>query len=235
MPKAPSNCSALHLNSPQDWVWTDQAAISAEALASPINIGTIEANLELPVEETSCPDAFESRSMFDTMDHDMLSNVGSYQCLPIIEDYNCISKPGPEPVAVVEPSSDLDDEPAHATSEMIPCSPDGKHYTVGRLLDRWKGRFCVKLFNGSCSWEPRKNILDSGLIEDLERNHGGLHLGMEVIRPGSTRGRKTEYRVHLKGRPEKEDTWVAEKYMSLELIMLHAQDPGRAAGHGIDQ
>ncbi|KAK0747298.1 hypothetical protein B0T21DRAFT_354048, partial [Apiosordaria backusii] len=97
----------------------------------------------------------------------------------------------------------------------------GKHFTVDRLLDRWKGWFYVKWFDGSCSWEPRKNILDPGLIEDLERNHRGLHLGVEVIRPRSTKGRKTEYRVHFKGRPEKEDTWVAEKYMSPELIVMY--------------
>ncbi|KAK0735963.1 hypothetical protein B0T21DRAFT_365992, partial [Apiosordaria backusii] len=54
--------------------------------------------------------------------------------------------------------------------------------------------------------EPRKNILDFELIEDLERNYRGLHLGVEVIRPRSTKGRKTEYQVYFKGRLKKEDT-----------------------------
>ncbi|KAK4193973.1 hypothetical protein QBC40DRAFT_189289, partial [Triangularia verruculosa] len=69
--------------------------------------------------------------------------------------------------------------------------------------------------------EPHKNILDPGLIEDLKRNYRELYLGVEVIRPRSTRGRKTEYRVYFKGRPEKEDTWVAEKYISPELIIIY--------------
>ena len=70
----------------------------------------------------------------------------------------------------------------------------------------------MKWFDGSCSWEPRKNILDDELIEDLRRDYRGLNWGVEIVRTRRTKGGKTEDRVHFIGRPSRELPVVAAEF-----------------------
>jgi hypothetical protein len=56
-------------------------------------------------------------------------------------------------------------------------------YPVDCLVDKWgKNWFCVKWFDGTYTWEPRENIQDKKLIEELNKEHKGLNLGVEVLR-----------------------------------------------------
>ena len=75
----------------------------------------------------------------------------------------------------------------------------------------------MKWLDGSCTWEPKQNILDDELIRDLQTRHQGLDCGVEIVRT-RRRGRQVEYRVHFRGRLGEEDEWVLEKYMSRTLI-----------------
>ena len=75
----------------------------------------------------------------------------------------------------------------------------------------------MKWLDGSCSWEPRKNILDDRLIKDLRRDSKGLYSGVEVVHT-RRKGAKLEYRLYFKGRPLAEDIWVAEKHVDPGLI-----------------
>jgi len=94
-------------------------------------------------------------------------------------------------------------------------------YSVECLLERHGDWFYVKWSDGSCSWEPRDNILDDGLIQELKNEHRGLHLGVEIMRTRWTESGQVQYRVHWKGRPTAEDSWVAEKDLSDELVKMH--------------
>jgi len=110
--------------------------------------------------------------------------------------------------------------------EVLPLLPEGpresdapsEDYPVDCLLDKWGGWVFVKWLDGTCSWEPRSNILDGRLIKNLKDEHKGLGLGVEVIQTRWTTRKKAEYRVHFKGRLNQEDEWVLEKYMSCEII-----------------
>ncbi|KAK0723474.1 hypothetical protein B0T26DRAFT_675041 [Lasiosphaeria miniovina] len=125
-----------------------------------------------------------------------------------------------QPEAVAEETSrhgGQDNEVAYSTLETPKGSSEG-YYTVECLLDEWKGWFYVKWGDGSYSWQPRGNILDRGLIEDVRKDYKGLGPGVEILRTRRAKGKKAEYRVHFKGRPSKEDVWVMEKFLSPELI-----------------
>ncbi|KAK0369696.1 DUF3435 domain protein [Colletotrichum abscissum] len=74
--------------------------------------------------------------------------------------------------------------------------------------------------DGTCSWEPRENLLDDNLIETFEEEYAGFEKGVQVLNTRFRKG-KTEYQIHWDGRPHEEDTWVAEKYMSLKLVHKH--------------
>jgi len=113
-----------------------------------------------------------------------------------------------EIIRAIEPDAD-----AATTSEDF--------YTVDCLLDEWKNWFYVKWGDGSCSWQPRGNILDDELIKNVRMNYKGLGPGVEILRTRRAKGKKVEYRVHFKGRPSKEDIWVMEKFLSPELIENH--------------
>jgi len=125
-----------------------------------------------------------------------------------------------EPEAVAEETlrqSGQDNELAYSTPG-TPKDSSEDYYMVECLLDEWKGWFYVKWGDGSYSWQPRGNILDRGLIEDLRRDYKGLGPGVEILHTRRAKGKKVEYRVHFKGRPSKEDIWVLEKVLSPELI-----------------
>lgn len=99
---------------------------------------------------------------------------------------------GLEDVALTSPSfNSRDSKPACDASEITQCSQD-EHYGVDCLLDEWKGWFYVKWLDGSCSWEPRKNILDDTLIKDVRRDSRGLNSGVEVVCT-RRKGAKAEY------------------------------------------
>lgn len=135
----------------------------------------------------------------------------------------CVSEDtlgGQEEQVGQEPTSS--NEPAVTSSEPFPYSPVKEQFTVDRLIDEWRGWFYVKWLDGSCSWEPRKNVLDKALIEDLRRDYKGLSSGVEVVRTRQTKGRKMDYRVRFKGRDEREDIWVAERFLSVELRQLRS-------------
>ncbi len=111
--------------------------------------------------------------------------------------------------------------PASAEPETDQPSPTGKNqYEVESLVDKWHGWFYVKWIDGSCTWEPKKNILDNDLIRDLQTRHKGLGCGVEIVRT-RRQGRKVEYRVHFRGRPSEEDEWVLERHLSRTLIQEH--------------
>jgi hypothetical protein len=92
-------------------------------------------------------------------------------------------------------------------------------YTVDRLLDKWGNWFFVRWFDGSCTWEPRENIRDNELIRRLNKEHGGLKAGVEVLQ-ARRESRGVRYLVRWKGGMWK-DQWVAERYMCRELIKEH--------------
>jgi hypothetical protein len=108
------------------------------------------------------------------------------------------------------------DEGGEATHD---SSGDNDVYTVDCLLDKWGNWFFVKWFDGSCTWEPRENIQDSELIRKLNKEHGGLKWGVEVLQARrETRG--VRYLVRWKG-GKWDDQWVPERYMCRELIEEH--------------
>jgi hypothetical protein len=69
-----------------------------------------------------------------------------------------------------------------------PSPGQPKDYPVDCLLDKWRGWFFVKWLDGSCSWEPRENVLDDILIDDLQERHAGLECGVEVMRTRRNQG-----------------------------------------------
>ena len=112
---------------------------------------------------------------------------------------------------------------------------ENEEHQVDCLLDKWRDSagkvwFYVRWFDKSCSWEPEEHILDDNLIEDLEKRHGGLGRGVEVVRTHRAQGGKVKYRVHFLGRPKKEDEWVAEKYLCSELVKKHRPEKKRKRG-----
>ena len=91
-------------------------------------------------------------------------------------------------------------------------------YPVDCLLGKWRGLYFVKWVEDGCySWEPRENILDDELVENFEEKYEGFCSGVEVLRT-RTRNGKTEYRLRCMGRPQEENWWVPEKYMSPEMV-----------------
>ncbi|KAB5581217.1 hypothetical protein GE09DRAFT_1021124 [Coniochaeta sp. 2T2.1] len=98
-------------------------------------------------------------------------------------------------------------------------SGDNDVYTVDCLLDKWSNWFFVRWFDGSCTWEPRENIRDNELIRKLNKEHGGLKWGVEVLQ-ARRESRGVRYLVRWKGGKWK-DQWVAERYMCRELIEEH--------------
>jgi hypothetical protein len=97
-----------------------------------------------------------------------------------------------------------------------------EHYTFDRLLGRWaKNTFLIRWLDGSRTWEPRENILDTERLEKFETHYAGWC--SEAVKVLSTRKRKgkVEYRVHFVDRPDSEDWWISEKDMSPELVRKH--------------
>jgi hypothetical protein len=88
----------------------------------------------------------------------------------------------------------------------------------------------VKWLDGSCSWEPREQVLDDGLIAHVKTRQTGLEYGVEVIQTRRNHGRNVKYRVHFPGHPKEEDEWVAEKHLGRQLIQKHK--PSRKAKRG---
>ncbi|KAB5550744.1 hypothetical protein GE09DRAFT_1033211 [Coniochaeta sp. 2T2.1] len=98
-------------------------------------------------------------------------------------------------------------------------SGEGDVYEVDCLLDKWSNWFFVRWFDGSCTWEPRENIRDNELIRTLNREHGGLKWGVEVLQ-ARRESRGIRYLVRWKGGKWK-DQWIHERYMCQELIEKH--------------
>lgn len=63
--------------------------------------------------------------------------------------------------------------------------------------------------------------MDSELIEELKKEHRGLRWGVDVVRTRRGPDEKVQYRIHWEGRLNAEDSWVAERYMSPELVERH--------------
>jgi hypothetical protein len=57
-------------------------------------------------------------------------------------------------------------------------------------------------------------------FEIFQTRHEGLGCGVEIVRT-RWQGRKVEYRVHFRGRPDEENEWVPEKHLSRALIQQH--------------
>lgn len=90
-------------------------------------------------------------------------------------------------------------------------------HPVDRLLDKWgRDDFYVQWLDGTCSWEPRKNIEDPNLIKALNKTHRGLHHGVDVLGTRRDSG-GVRYQVHWKG-DKWPNQWLHEKYMSRALI-----------------
>jgi len=145
--------------------------------------------------------------------------------------YDGTSHPMILPVAA-KPEDAMVEPPPSWLEAMSQSSPAlDEAYPVDCLLDKWgENWFFVQWIDGSCSWEPRENILDEKLIEKLKKEYKGLHQGVDVLRIRRGSDGKVQYRVHWIGRDKKEDLWVAEKFMSLELIKKHK--PSKKAKRG---
>ncbi|KAK2764804.1 DUF3435 domain protein [Colletotrichum kahawae] len=98
-------------------------------------------------------------------------------------------------------------------------------FTVDRILGRWgRNLFFLRWFDGTYSWEPRENLLDDDLVETFEKEYEGFENGVQVVKTRVRKG-KTEYKIRWDGRPHEEDTWVAEKDMSPNLVCRHKPPP----------
>ncbi|KAK8080214.1 hypothetical protein PG997_008032 [Apiospora hydei] len=91
---------------------------------------------------------------------------------------------------------------------------------VDRIIARWgSGRhadFLLIWTDKTRDWIPRRDINEE-MVSDFEKGYDGIHEGVEIL---GIRGKgvKKQYRLHWRGRPSKEDGWVAEKLISKQLL-----------------
>ncbi|KAI1321135.1 hypothetical protein F5Y16DRAFT_413826 [Xylariaceae sp. FL0255] len=75
-------------------------------------------------------------------------------------------------------------------------------------------------------WVHRKDI-NAALVQSFEEKYAGFNLGVEKVLATRKRNGKVEHRIRWVGRPDHEDTWVLERYISPELVKKYK--PNKAA------
>ncbi|KAK1702805.1 uncharacterized protein BDZ83DRAFT_645171 [Colletotrichum acutatum] len=65
--------------------------------------------------------------------------------------------------------------PQSAVSRQLPMNEDiNETFTVDQIPGRWgRNLSFLRWMDGTCSWEPRENLLDDNLIETFEEEYEG--------------------------------------------------------------
>ncbi|KAK8924448.1 hypothetical protein VCV18_004870 [Metarhizium anisopliae] len=91
-------------------------------------------------------------------------------------------------------------------------------YRVDCLLARWRRHtFLVKWSDATTTWEPRKHIMDEGMLNSFEASWRGFDAGVDVLKARQRAGRR-QHLLRWHGRPSKEDTWVYDEFLSPQLM-----------------
>ncbi|KAF5136459.1 hypothetical protein E5D57_000221 [Metarhizium anisopliae] len=91
-------------------------------------------------------------------------------------------------------------------------------YRVDCLLARWRRHtFLVKWTDATTTWEPRKHIMDQGMLNNFEASWRGFDAGVDVLKARQRAGRR-QHLLRWHGRPSKEDTWVYDEFLSPQLM-----------------
>ncbi|KAI0804888.1 hypothetical protein GGR55DRAFT_304735 [Xylaria sp. FL0064] len=166
---------------------------------------------------------------------------GSQSLTESLHTCHMVSGGTPVPIELVDPALRDDQDLTHPIEDVRGSATDpsfdfqqpdsmdvDKHHAVDCILERWnKNLFLLRwLEDGSYWWVQRKDI-DADLVRSFEENYTGISLGVDKVLATRKRHRKVEYRIRWVGRPEDEDTWVAEKHMSPKLVEKHK--PKKAA------
>ncbi|KAF5131358.1 hypothetical protein E5D57_007713 [Metarhizium anisopliae] len=94
----------------------------------------------------------------------------------------------------------------------------GDVYRVDCLLARWRRHtFLVKWSDATTTWEPRKHIMDEGMLNSFEASWRGFDAGVDVLKARQRAGRR-QHLLRWHGRPSKEDTWVYDEFLSPQLM-----------------
>ncbi|KIE00690.1 hypothetical protein MAJ_03465, partial [Metarhizium majus ARSEF 297] len=91
-------------------------------------------------------------------------------------------------------------------------------YRMDCLLARWRRHtFLVKWSDATTTWEPRKHIIDQGMLNGFEASWRGFDAGVDVLKARQRAGRR-QHLLRWHGRPSKEDTWVYDEFLSPQLM-----------------
>jgi len=95
-------------------------------------------------------------------------------------------------------------------------------YRIDDLLARWrKHTFLVKWSDApgvtTTTWEPRKHIIDKGMLSIFEASWQGFDAGVDVLGVRLRAG-KRQHLLHWHGRPFSKDTWVYDPFLSPQLM-----------------
>ncbi|KID82003.1 Chromo domain-like protein [Metarhizium guizhouense ARSEF 977] len=91
-------------------------------------------------------------------------------------------------------------------------------YRMDCLLARWRRHtFLVKWADATTTWEPRKHIIDQGMLNSFEASWRGFDAGVDVLKARQRAGRR-QHLLRWHGRPSKEDTWVYDEFLSPQLM-----------------
>ncbi|KID61767.1 uncharacterized protein G6M90_00g113560 [Metarhizium brunneum] len=91
-------------------------------------------------------------------------------------------------------------------------------YRMDCLLARWRRHtFLVKWADATTTWEPRKHIIDEGMLNTFEASWRGFDAGVDVLKTRQRAGRR-QHLLRWHGRPSKEDTWVYDESLSPQLM-----------------
>ncbi|KAK2778946.1 DUF3435 domain protein [Colletotrichum kahawae] len=138
------------------------------------------------------------------------SQTKAYASESDYSNLNCF--PLSTPFELFPPESSAAEHPIENSTK------EGDTFSVDRILGRWgRNLFFLRWDDGTHSWEPRGNILDEQMLESFEENYVGFLEGVDVLGT-RMRNRKFEYKIHWAGRPDSENSWLAEKDMSPELL-----------------
>ncbi|KID81630.1 Ankyrin repeat protein [Metarhizium guizhouense ARSEF 977] len=79
-------------------------------------------------------------------------------------------------------------------------------YRVDCLLARWRRHtFLVKWSDATTTWEPRKHIMDEGMLNSFEASWRGFDAGLDVLKARQRAGRR-QHLLRWHGRPSKCDS-----------------------------